>query len=72
MKKIKTLYEIRLHCSSLEEYNKIRERLLKTNLAIFCEEKELFIQSDHLTLNEYFSVLQLLGGNRIKKISYLK
>lgn len=63
MKKIETLYEIRLHCSSLEEYNKIRECLLKTNFAILCEEKELFIQSDHLTLDQY---------NRIKKISYLK
>lgn len=63
MKKIETLYEIRLHCSSLEEYNKIRERLLKANFVILCEEKELFIQSDRLTLDEY---------NRIKKISYLK
>lgn len=63
MKKIETLYEIRLHCSSLEEYNKIRERLLKTNFAILCEEKELFIQSDRLTLSEY---------NRIKKIARLK
>lgn len=63
MKKIETLYEIRLHCSSLEEYNRIRERLLKTNFALLCEEKELFIQADHLTLAQY---------NRIKKISYLK
>ena len=63
MKKIETLYEIRLHCSSLEEYNKIRERLLKANFAILCEEKELFIQSDRLTQNQY---------NRIKKISCLK
>lgn len=63
MKKIETLYEIRLHCSSLGEYNIIRERLLKTNLAILCEEKELFIQSDHLTQDQY---------NRIKKISCLK
>lgn len=63
MKKIETLYEIRLHCSSLEEYQRIRMRLLKTNLAILCEEKDLFIQADHLTRDEY---------NRIKKISYLK
>lgn len=63
MKKIETLYEIRLHCSSLEEYNRIRGPLLKTNLAILFEEKELFIQSDHLTLGQY---------NRIKKIAYLK
>ena len=63
MKKIETLYEIRLHCSSLEEYNRIRGRLLKTDLVIFYDEKDLFIQADHLTLYEY---------NRIKKISYLK
>ena len=67
MKKIETLYEIRLHCSSSEEYNRIRERLLKTKkcetIAFLFEEKELFIQADHLTLDEY---------NRIKKISYLK
>lgn len=63
MKKIETLYEIRLHCSSLEEYNRIRERLLKANFAILYEEKTLFIQADHLTLSAY---------NKIKKISYLK
>lgn len=63
MKKIETLYEIRLRCSSLEEYQRIRMRLLNTNFALLCEEKGLFIQADHLTLGEY---------NRIKKISYLK
>lgn len=67
MEKIITLYEIRLQCSSLEEYNRIRERLLKTKkceaIAFLFEERELFIQADHLTLDEY---------NRIKKISYLK
>lgn len=63
MKKIETLYEIRLHCSSLGEYDIIRERLLKTNFVIFCDEKELFIQSDHLTWDQY---------NRIKKIANFK
>jgi hypothetical protein len=63
MKKIETLYEIRLHCSSLGEYSIIRERLLKTNLVIFYDEKGLFIQSDHLTWDQY---------NRIKKIANFK
>ena len=63
MKKIETLYEIRLHCSSLEEYNKCKLHLQKTNLAILYDEVGLFIQSDHLTLDQY---------NRIKKIAYLK
>ena len=63
MKKIETLYEIRLHCSSLEEYDKKRRHLLIAGFAILYEEKELFIQADHLTLSEY---------NRIKKIARLK
>ena len=63
MKKIITLYEIRIECASIEEYSKIKEFFQASNLewALF-EEQCLFIQIDHLDKKDYDYIKKFLAN----------